>query len=193
MNGPYGFENECAAKIDDEAFPHFSKVFEYLPIGHVIGNSVLIVHGGLFGDESVNIAKLQEMSRIGQPPDHGPMNDVLWSDPMEEMGHAPSPRGITQTFGPDVTEKFLNDNGLSLLVRSHQVQDEGYLVQHGGKCITVFSAPNYIGRIGNKGAILELTFGEGGSLCEPKFVQFDAQPIPANYRPMQFTALASFF
>jgi serine/threonine-protein phosphatase 5 len=192
MNGPYGFKNECAAKLNEIAFSHFSKVFEFLPLGHIIGDSVIIVHGGLFGDESVDIEILQAINRFGQPPDHGPMNDILWSDPMDELGHAPSPRGITQTFGPDVTEKFLKANGLELLVRSHQVQDEGYLVQQVGKCLTVFSAPNYIGRMGNKWAILELSFGEDGKLVEPRFVQFEAQPIPGRFRPMQFTALASF-
>lgn len=46
-------------------------------------------------------------------------------------------------FGPDVTAKFLADNNLELLIRSHEVKDNGYEVMHDGKCITVFSAPNY--------------------------------------------------
>lgn len=29
------------------------------------------------------------------------------------------------------------------VVRSHEVKHEGYEVAHNGKCITVFSAPNY--------------------------------------------------
>ncbi|KAL0173603.1 hypothetical protein M9458_029571, partial [Cirrhinus mrigala] len=39
-------------------------------------------------------------------------------------------------FGPDVTERFLEQNKLQYIVRSHEVT-------HSGKCITVFSAPNY--------------------------------------------------
>ena len=46
------------------------------------------------------------------------------------------------SFGPDVTAAFLEQNGLDLLIRSHEVKEEGYVVEHGGKCITVFSAPN---------------------------------------------------
>ena len=193
MNLQYGFECECASKLSVELFRRCSKVFESLPVGHIIGDSVLVVHGGLFGDESVTIETIQGMPRFGQPPDSGPMNDILWSDPMDQMGHAPSPRGVTKTFGPDVTERFLAANHLELLIRSHQVQQEGYLVQHNGKCITVFSAPNYIGKMNNKGAIVELQWDEDGKLQEPAFKQFEAQPIPQNFRPMMFTVLSALF
>jgi hypothetical protein len=29
------------------------------------------------------------------------------------------------------------------MVRSHELKDKGYEVQHNGQCITIFSAPNY--------------------------------------------------
>ena len=193
MNMQYGFESEMASKMSVEMFRKCSKVFEALPVGHIIGDSVLVVHGGLFGDDSVTVETIQGMSRFGQPPESGPMNDILWSDPMDSPGHAPSPRGVTKTFGPDVTERFLNENHLELLIRSHQVQQEGYLVQHNGKCITVFSAPNYIGKVNNKGAIVELEWDSEGHLKEPQFKQFAAQPIPPNFKPMMFTALAAYF
>ena len=38
-----------------------------------------------------------------------------------ENGRAPSKRGVGVAFGPDVTRRFLADNGLDLLVRSHEV------------------------------------------------------------------------
>jgi serine/threonine-protein phosphatase 5 len=189
MNAPYGFESECRAKLNVEAFRNFSKLFNYLPVGHIINKSVLVVHGGLFSDQNVTIETIQRMPRFSQPPDRGPMNDILWSDPMDRPGFAPSPRGVTIQFGPDVTDRFLRENGLKLLIRSHQVQHMGYCVQHSGKCITVFSAPNYLGRMRNKGAIVVLTFGDGNApLVEYK--QFTAQPIPASFRPMMYATPA---
>jgi serine/threonine-protein phosphatase 5 len=192
MNTPYGFERECREKQSFEIFRLFSKVFEFLPVGHIINKSVLVVHGGLFHDQTVTIDSLQKMCRFQQPPDFGPMNDILWSDPMDAPGFGPSPRGVTITFGPDITERFLSQNGLQLLIRSHQLQQNGYLEQHRGKCVTVFSAPNYIGRMGNKGAIVVMTFGEGNK-PQLKFEQFSAQEIPINYRPMKYTNFAGCF
>jgi hypothetical protein len=63
---------------------------------------------------------------------------MLWADPQPWPGRGPNKRGVSICYGPDVTRKFLSDNGLQLLVRSHEVKDEGYLLEHGGKCITVF-------------------------------------------------------
>ena len=57
-----------------------------------------------------------------------------------------------------MTHRFLEDNGLQLLVRSHEVKEEGYEVAHDGYCVTVFSAPNYCDQMGNK---------VGAPLCMP--------------------------
>merc|ERR1719333_2086465 len=54
-------------------------------------------------------------------------------------GRSPSKRGVGLSFGPDVTRAFLERNGLDLVVRSHEVRDNGYEVEHGGSLITVFS------------------------------------------------------
>jgi hypothetical protein len=35
--------------------------------------------------------------------------------------------------------------------RSHEVKDEGYEIEPGGRVVTVFSAPNYCDQFGNKG------------------------------------------
>ena len=69
-------------------------------------------------------------------------------DPQLQPGRAPSKRGVGFSFGPDVTAAFLENNGLQLVIRSHEVKDAGYVVDHDGKCITVFSAPNYCDQMG---------------------------------------------
>ena len=71
------------------------------------------------------------------------MCDLLWSDPQPQVGRSMSKRGVGTQFGPDVTQAFLKDNNLDYVIRSHEVKQEGYEVMHDGKCITIFSAPNY--------------------------------------------------
>ena len=39
---------------------------------------------------------------------------MLWSDPQPAPGRAPSKRGTAIQFGPDVTRRFLDDNGLGI-------------------------------------------------------------------------------
>lgn len=90
------------------------------------------------------------------------MCELLWSDPGPDLGRQPSKRGVGVAFGPDVTKNFLENNGLDLLVRSHEVKEEGYAVEHDGYCVTVFSAPNYVDQMGNLGAFIRF---EGGK-CE---------------------------
>lgn len=54
-------------------------------------------------------------------------------------------QGVGLGFGSDITRRFLEDNGLTGVIRSHEVRQAGYSIEHGGQCITVFSAPNYVG------------------------------------------------
>jgi serine/threonine-protein phosphatase 5 len=73
------------------------------------------------------------------------------------------------SFGPDITKRFLEQNNLEYIVRSHECKDGGYEVAHDGRCITVFSAPNYCDQVGNKGSIV--IFKDD---LKPSFVTFDA-------------------
>ena len=72
-------------------------------------------------------------------------------------------------------------------MRSHEVKPEGYEYQKGGKCLTVFSAPNYCDQMGNKGALLRFTT-DG----EYTVHQFSAVPHPP-VRPMAYAGMGGMF
>mmetsp|Transcript_13331 Transcript_13331/g.25051 ORF Transcript_13331/g.25051 Transcript_13331/m.25051 type:complete len:555 (+) Transcript_13331:137-1801(+) len=182
MNKIYGFEGEVKAKYDDKIFELFLEVFCHLPLAAVVGKKVFVTHGGLSTDESVMLDDIRKIKRGVEPPEAGLMSDLLWSDPQPFPGRSPSKRGVGFAFGPDITERFLERNSLSLLVRSHEVKEEGYLVEHGGKTITVFSAPNYCDTMGNKGAFIHFD-----KSLEPKFTQYTSVPHP-DVKPMAYSA-----
>lgn len=46
----------------------------------------------------------------------GLMCELLWSDPQPENGRGASKRGVGIQFGPDVTKRFLEHNGLGMSI-----------------------------------------------------------------------------
>ena len=73
-----------------------------------------------------------------------------------------------------LTNKFFLQLVLELLVRSHEVKPDGFEYQKGGRCITVFSAPNYCDQMGNKGAFIRFQ----GQDMEPKITSFEKVDHP---------------
>eukprot|EP00944_MAST-04C_sp_MAST-4C-sp1_P003368 g3368.t1 len=180
MNKVYGFTGEVKHKYDDKIMKLFEEVFQWLPLAHVINDKIFVTHGGLFKEDNVTLDDIRNVVRNREPPESGIMSDILWSDPQPFPGRGPSKRGVGLAFGPDITKQFLDSNGLSMIVRSHEVRDEGYLVEHDGKLVTVFSAPNYCDQMGNKGAIIKFNCN-----CEPSYIKFTAVSHPP-IRPMAY-------
>ncbi|KAJ3104101.1 Serine/threonine-protein phosphatase 5 [Phlyctochytrium planicorne] len=180
MNKVYGFEGEVKAKYSDLTFKLFSEIFNAVPLGNLIGGKVLVVHGGLFSTDGVTMDEIRAIDRFRQPGSEGLMCELLWSDPQDLPGRSRSKRGVGIQFGPDVTEEFCKTNGLDCIIRSHEVKSEGYEVAHNGRCITIFSAPNYCDSVGNKGAYIEI-----GPDLKLKYHQFTAVEHP-NVRAMHY-------
>lgn len=181
MNKIYGFEGEVKAKYNTIMMDVFRETFNWLPLAVVLNKKVLVVHGGLFSRDGVTLEELEKVHRNQEPPDEGLMCEMLWSDPGPLPGRQPSKRGVGVQFGPDVTQRFLEQNGLELIIRSHEVKEDGYEITHHGKLATVFSAPNYCDQMGNKGAFVKFN----GSDMIPHFTTFDAVPHP-NVKPMAY-------
>ncbi|KAF7458007.1 serine/threonine protein phosphatase [Cryptosporidium felis] len=174
LNKLYGFEGEVLAKYDSGLYDLISEAFCFLPLAHVINDKVFVVHGGLCSEDHVTLEDISQLYTKCEPADSGFMSSLLWSDPQHNEGRSPSPRGVGCNFGPDVTLDFLKTNNLDYMIRSHEVKQEGYSVDHDGKCITVFSAPNYCDSMGNKGAFIKIHEYD----LKPNFVQFYAVPHP---------------
>lgn len=181
MNKIYGFEGEVKSKLSETFVELFAEVFCCLPLAHVLNEKIFVVHGGLFSVDGVKLSDIKAIDRFCEPPEEGLMCEILWSDPQPQPGRGPSKRGVGLSFGADVTKRFLKENYLELVVRSHEVKDEGYEIEHDGKLITVFSAPNYCDQMNNKGAFIRFE----APYMKPNIVTFSAVPHP-DVKPMAY-------
>ncbi len=156
----YGFYNECLKKYKSPSvWRSFTDIFDYLTLTVVIDNSLFAVHGGLSPSFST-IDELRVLDRFSEIPHDGPIADIMWSDPdTDKPDFAVSPRGAGFTFGSSIVEHFLARNGMNQIVRAHQLCMEGYQELWDGQLVTVWSAPNYCYRCGNKASILEVNDG----------------------------------
>ncbi|KAH8702546.1 serine/threonine protein phosphatase PPT1 [Talaromyces proteolyticus] len=184
MNKVYGFEGECKAKYSENVFKVFSESFSALPLATLVGDKYFVLHGGLFSDDNISLDDIRKLNRHNQrqPGQSGLMMEMLWTDPQPAPGRGPSKRGVGLQFGPDVTKRFCERNGLEAVIRSHEVRMGGYEVEHDGRCITVFSAPRYCDATENKGAYINV-----GPELKLEYHVFDAVPHP-DIKPMYLTS-----
>ena len=201
MNRAYGFEGEAKHKHGEQTYKLFTHVFTAMPLATLISptqpptrkvrkNPILsaegrkrffVVHGGLFSKDEVTLDDIRKIPRIGkQPGQNGLMSELLWTDPQEMPGRGPSKRGLGISFGPDVTKRWCELNQVTGIIRSHEVRQDGYQIEHDGLCTTVFSAPNYVDQGGNKGAFIRID-----AAGTEEYTQFEAQPHPPM-KPMAY-------
>ena len=192
-------------------FAACKQLFKNLPLAALINKQTLVLHGGLYRTnkgtgkrkhvDEFTLGSLEDFRTASKggldPGGYGQSQlaaDILWSDPSNETGFVENyGRGIGIVFGPDITRKFLLENHLKLIIRSHEgpdaremrpdmpKMDEGYTIDHetsSGKLMTVFSAPDYpqfvcadSKRYENKAAVVILNSPDYSS---PEIKQYEA-------------------
>lgn len=139
----YGFYDECKRRYNIKVWRVFCDVFNCLPFAAIVDEKVFCIHGG----PSPELKDMQQIMAIKRPtdiPDVGMLCDFLWSDPDAEVaGWGENDRGVSYTYGTDVVAAFLEKFDFDLIVRAHQVVENGYEFFGKRQLVTVFSAPNY--------------------------------------------------
>lgn len=152
------FLPECKTRYrydkEQEVWEAFNSLFNTLPVCAIIDGKIFCVHGGL----SPELKILDQIGRITRPcdvPDCGLLCDLLWADPDAGIeGWLENDRGISFIFGPDVIKNFLQAHNFDVVVRSHNIQEDGYEFLAGRGLVSLFSVPNYKAHFDNAGAMM---------------------------------------
>ncbi|XP_002736947.1 uncharacterized protein LOC100378725 [Saccoglossus kowalevskii] len=154
INRIYGFYDECKRRYNIKLWKTFTDCFNCLPIAALVEGTIFCMHGGLSPDLE-DLDQVREIDRPLDVPDSGLVCDLLWSDPDEDItGWGENDRGVSYTFGGDIVRSFLKKQDCSLIVRAHQVVEDGYQFFQKRKLVTLFSAPNYCGEFDNAGGVM---------------------------------------
>ena len=153
----YGFYEEITRKYGNaNAWEYFTDLFDYLPLAALVEGKIFCVHGGLSPLIST-VDQIRLINRKQEIPHEGAYCDLMWSDPDDIEAWIMSARGAGYVFGWKVVNEFNRINGLELICRAHQLVNEGFKYWFRDKnLVTVWSAPNYCYRCGNKASILKL-------------------------------------
>lgn len=159
----YGFWDECKRRYSIKLWKEFNQLFNVFPVAALVDDKIFCMHGGLSPDLE-DLDQIRQLSRPQTIPESGLMCDLLWADPAVELtdqakcasGWGRNDRGTSFVFSDTIVEEFVEEHDLDLIVRGHQVQEDGYEFFADQKLLTIFSAPNYCDQFDNAGAMLKI-------------------------------------
>jgi diadenosine tetraphosphatase ApaH/serine/threonine PP2A family protein phosphatase len=187
VNQLYGFYDQCLNTYGHAGLWRMcNEVFDLLPIGAVIANSVFCIHGGL-SPEIKLIEQVPLIERQDELPSSGPLADLAWSDPDDIEGWAVNQRGAGWLFGTRPTREFCHMNKIDLITRAHQLAINGFQWHFDdNQLVTVWSAPNYMYRSCNDASVLKISENHEREFVVFSAVPNDQQVIPEDAAPHYF-------
>ncbi|KAH0796050.1 Serine/threonine-protein phosphatase PP2A-like PPG1 [Histomonas meleagridis] len=189
------YEEIINAYGSPRAWEALMDAFDSLPLAAQVCYQFFCLSGGI--DKSiVKLNQINEFNRFVEVPLADSWSSLVWSIPKEGYTNfTPIENHHGYFFGEPQIDKFLKDNGLSCIIRSKQLCMNGHTNLFNGKCITVWSAPNFCGWIQNAASVVQMhaqtsQFGQkGGSAQTYTINTFKARPeserIEQNRPPFQ--------
>ncbi|KAK6192273.1 hypothetical protein SNE40_003771 [Patella caerulea] len=177
----FHFKSECLTKFGEsvglQIWESINDCFDAMPIAATVDDRVFCVHGGI--PSTMNHGGyIEAINKVPVPlPDPEKQSsmawEILWSDPVsldlmtpevvddlrENQGFVfNTRRGTANFFSCEALFEFLERNGLSHVIRAHEVQEAGFQVQQQGKLLTVFSSSKYCGGCNEAACVLADNF-----------------------------------
>lgn len=177
----FTFFRECLDKFGvacgTTVWEAFNQVFDCMPLCALLDEHIFAAHGGI----PASSTRLEIVSQTIPVTLPNPMLvriawEMLWNDPLSRAeyrefmticatqecfplypaGYLPNiKRGTAFYYSEDAVDYFLEQNGLSLVIRAHEVVQLGFLFSMDGKVITVFNSSKYCGG-SNESAMVHL-------------------------------------
>ena len=148
-----------------------------MPVAGLVDGSIFCLHGGI-GPSLKSLNQIDQLVRPLSEASEGIPCDLMWADPNSHSSVSDfifnEERGISYLFPKKKLNEFLRHNKLRMIVRGHQVAQQGWLQTFDKRVVTVFSAPNYCG-YGNTAAVLLV---EPGLKC--KIIAFPSDHPPSR-------------
>jgi len=113
--------------------------------------------------------------------------DTLWSDPSDKenmLGFSsnqvrdPEHKNNIVTYGPDVVEKFIKANGISMIIRGHQICQDAIDHFANNQVVTITSCANYCGIYNNDACFMVI---QKRLVVSPKIIK----PLNTGVTPWQ--------
>uniref|UniRef100_A0A1I7UJH4 Serine/threonine-protein phosphatase n=2 Tax=Caenorhabditis tropicalis TaxID=1561998 RepID=A0A1I7UJH4_9PELO len=156
VNRQYGFYGECSKRFSEKVYEVFQLAFNTMPLTAIVNKRIMCMHGGI-SEELYDLKQLDALKRPIDTPDIGIIADLTWADPDPDVVlYEASPRGAGRIFGAKAVEEFCRHFQLDLIVRAHQVVQDGYEFFADKRLVTIFSAPFYCGSTNNVAAVLNV-------------------------------------
>ncbi|KAK3587623.1 hypothetical protein CHS0354_032831 [Potamilus streckersoni] len=177
----FSFKSECVCKfgetVGNQIWEAINDCFDVMPIAATVDDRIFCVHGGIPTQE-IDGGHISAINKIpvylSDPEAQSQLAwDIMWSDPASLEVLTPETlkqlqenngftfntrRGTAHFFSCDALMSFLDRNGLSHVIRAHEVQEAGFQVQQQGKLLTVFSSSHYCGGSNEAACVLADNF-----------------------------------
>lgn len=164
----YSYKKELEFKYGEElglkVWEVTNKIFDKLPVAAVVDDAIFCAHGGIpYTAKTIDEINLSPRE-LSDPEREAPAAwEILWSDPChpqqfiemcstlkldpnETGGFVKNvKRGTAYQFNEVGAASFLEANGLTHIVRAHEVPQNGFTFHFVNKCITIFSSSHYCG------------------------------------------------
>lgn len=173
----YSYRVECLAKYGDEFGPKVweitNRIFDRLPLCAVIDDVIFCAHGGI-PRSTQEVHDIQKLASVICNPEHESRLawEILWSDPIHQQQFLEmscllkddsnqkegflfnKKRGTAFVFNEDAASRFLDSNGLTHIIRAHEVPTNGFFFHFDKKCATIFSCSHYCGNCNECAVVL---------------------------------------